>query len=777
MRLSIKAKLSISISIIVLVVLLLHMVLTYNVTKDKLIEEIQQRMNVIAQQINVSVQQSRLTAKSFEVQLAEKLQMASMYAAGKLPPRIDQVSNEQLQSICKDLGISHMSLLRAVPDSSDIIIERSSDPSEIGMSTKKWGYWHTAFQQLLEAQQVSIAKGEKLKNFWSGPFDVSTSNPNHIDKWGYYYDGKRDYIINPYIRDDRVDTFLELTKPDNLIERTVKTQASVIEIAALNPETFDRPPKLTVRHDGIQFVRQQDSAVLYGSYNLKHGHDKQYVDEALEQAKPLFYEGQFGNRTIIKGFIPIHAEKPYVLNIAMDSDSLMATLHDQLMRNIAIGVVLLEIVLISSYILSGMLIRPIQSILNKVNMISVGHFHTKLNIERKDELGLLAQRINSMARNLDMSTERLRTLYEENRAMKEHLESFINQSKDAIHVTNLHGQIERVNQAFVDMYGWTTDEVIGSSLPNIPEHLRDEERKIEESLQAGDPVSIRETTRLTKDGHLLDVSVSTSPIYDEAGECIAWASITRDMTNRKRMEELLRRSEKLTTVGQLAAGVAHEIRNPLTTLRGFLQLQQQTKRMNDGHVDMMLSELDRINLIVSEFLILAKPQAVSFQAKDVRIILQEVLSLLDSQAHLYNIEFVKHFDQEIPLVNCEENQLKQVFINIIKNGMEATPSEGEIELRVEARGTNEVVIIIKDYGIGIPAAHLARLGDPFFTNKEQGTGLGLMVSQRIIHNHRGTMDITSELNQGTEVTIALPAVEVVEDQKTSCPLLRSGAPM
>ena len=165
-----------------------------------------------------------------------------------------------------------------------------------------------------------------------------------------------------------------------------------------------------------------------------------------------------------------------------------------------------------------------------------------------------------------------------------------------------------------------------------------EEQQTMEQLKSGRRLKARETVRITK-GRVDIVSVTTSPIRDKHGAIRAIASITRDMTSRNKMEELLRRSEKLTTVGQLAAGVAHEIRNPLTTLRGFLQLQLESSKLNTRHIDIMLSELDRINLIVGEFLILAKPQATRFEDKDIRFILGDVISLLDSQAHLCDIVF------------------------------------------------------------------------------------------------------------------------------------------
>lgn len=278
-----------------------------------------------------------------------------------------------------------------------------------------------------------------------------------------------------------------------------------------------------------------------------------------------------------------------------------------------------------------------------------------------------------------------------------------------------------------------------------------------QKLHEGQTVPYIESYRLAKDGSRIEVSVSTAPIRDNEGEITGFISISRDITGRKRMEEVLRRSEKLTTVGQLAAGVAHEIRNPLTTLRGFIQLQQQTKKLNPRHIDLMLSELDRINLIVGEFLILAKPQAVNFQQKDIRFIMGDVISLLDSQAHMHGIEF--NIEAEgTSIVHCGENQLKQVFINILKNGMEAMPDGGTIHITISKTPDEQIRIQIIDQGIGIPEEIMHKLGEPFFTNKETGTGLGLMVCQRLIQAHKGTMEIESEKGKGTTVTILLPEV-------------------
>lgn len=229
-----------------------------------------------------------------------------------------------------------------------------------------------------------------------------------------------------------------------------------------------------------------------------------------------------------------------------------------------------------------------------------------------------------------------------------------------------------------------------------------------------------------------------------------------DITERKRTEELLRKSEKLSVVGQLAAGVAHEIRNPLTSLRGFTQLLKAKNEEHGTFFDIMLTELDRINFIVNEFMVVAKPQVIYFEDKDIGLILRSVMMLLDTQAIMHNVQMVYELEAGLPLIRCDENQLKQVFINVLKNAIEAMPNGGEIKLEAGKGDSGAIRIRFIDQGKGIPEEHIPKLGEPFYTTKETGTGLGLMVSYKIIEAHRGVMNITSELNHGTTVEILLP---------------------
>lgn len=235
--------------------------------------------------------------------------------------------------------------------------------------------------------------------------------------------------------------------------------------------------------------------------------------------------------------------------------------------------------------------------------------------------------------------------------------------------------------------------------------------------------------------------------------------ILRDLSEHKHAEELMIRSEKLSVAGQLAAGIAHEIRNPLTAIKGFLQLMHGEIEKDNQYFEIIFSELNRIEMILSELLMLAKPQETVFEKANVKTILLEVVTLLETEAILRNIVIEKKFSDENQEVVCDKNQLKQVFINLIKNAIEAMPNGGTVTISTKSENFS-IVIEIKDEGEGIPKELLERLGEPFLTTKEKGTGLGLMITYKIVENHKGTIDVSSS-EKGTVFTIKLPKQKTV----------------
>ncbi|AEW56177.1 TPA: PAS domain S-box protein [Bacillus cereus] len=479
------------------------------------------------------------------------------------------------------------------------------------------------------------------------------------------------------------------------------------------------------------------------------------------------------------------------------------------------------------------------------------------------------------------------------RATKELLESFIKHNLDAITISDREGHILQANKAYENIFGWSSQEIIGKRLPCVPGFLMEESLENIQKILTNESVVTRlETVRQRNDGSLLDVSLTVSPILDVRGNVIAlsaicrdiserkqaererhrlhqqlrdsemkyralieqatdaiyvvelnedhapsrfievnpvgckrfgysreellslsfpdvvpqdsrmivrllekikkgqtsftlqdeyvfptgkiittefnvrvfklngkkvFLSISRDITERLKTEELLRKSEKLAIVGQLATVMAHEINNPLTAMKGFMQLLKLTENENNqGYINIVSSEIERIESITNEFMAVAKPQMVKIQLNDISVLIDQVLMLLQPQAMMNNIKIRIELKPGIPLISCEGNQLKQVFVNILKNAIESMPTGGEILIQVNILDNNQVSIRFIDQGCGIPKERIPYLGEPFYSIKEEGIGLGLMICYKIIETHRGKVVIESEVNKGTIVEVTLP---------------------
>ncbi|HZG72750.1 MAG TPA: ATP-binding protein [Chondromyces sp.] len=314
------------------------------------------------------------------------------------------------------------------------------------------------------------------------------------------------------------------------------------------------------------------------------------------------------------------------------------------------------------------------------------------------------------------------------------------------------------NEAGKDMLGaQRKEDILGKSIYQfVDPHYKELALKRLEQLRKEKKTTNHVEQKLVRlDQKNIFVEVSSRLITYEGKEAIL--SIFEDITDKKEETEgLLQKSEKLALVGQMAAGIAHEVRNPLTSVKGFIQLFKSKYTSDEEYFNLVLSELERINLIIGEFLVLAKPTVVEFKEKEIQPLIKDVVTLINTQAIMNNIQIFVEFESGIQKVVCEENQLKQVFINLLKNAIEAMPNGGIIDVKVKAKGKDSISILFIDQGTGIPEDRIPTLGEPFYTTKEKGTGLGLMTSYKIIENHKGELKISSKVNEGTTVEVLLP---------------------
>ncbi|CAG9607275.1 ATP-binding protein [Pseudoneobacillus rhizosphaerae] len=239
---------------------------------------------------------------------------------------------------------------------------------------------------------------------------------------------------------------------------------------------------------------------------------------------------------------------------------------------------------------------------------------------------------------------------------------------------------------------------------------------------------------------------------------ISYLFLSRFISYIKTMEKVnedLRQKEKLALVGQLATSIGHEIRNPLASLKGFTQLQREKFPDEKEFFKIMENEIERINLIVNDLMYVGKPKLSVMVSNNIEGIIEYVAKILNPIAQSNDV-IINMDISHLPLINCDENQLKQVFINLIKNAIESMPSGGVINISSKIKENETLAILIEDEGQGIEEEKLPKIGQPFFTTKEDGNGLGLLVTFNIIEKHNGKINFKSNVGKGTVVEINLP---------------------
>lgn len=339
------------------------------------------------------------------------------------------------------------------------------------------------------------------------------------------------------------------------------------------------------------------------------------------------------------------------------------------------------------------------------------------------------------------------------------LRLFIEHTNEAIALFDLDDSIIEVNPAFEKLYGWSRDECIGRKLPLFPEDRKEEVRKRSRMVRKGESFQMLEVKDRKKDGTTMDVQLTLNPIFNERGDVIATSMIARDISFKLEKERLTLEAEKLKVAGEMAAGVAHEIRNPMTVISGFVKMMNEDRdNPYKEYTSVLESELNRIDHIISEYLFLAKPQSTERGELNLLKLLNEVMILFGPEMNNRQIAITVHSDAANTNICGEANLMKQLFINLLKNSMEAVEHGGVIRIRIENPDVENILITIKDNGIGMSDDVMLKVFEPFYTTKATGTGLGMVISKEIISDHGGSISIESKERIGTSITIKLPVV-------------------
>jgi two-component system sensor histidine kinase PilS (NtrC family) len=371
-------------------------------------------------------------------------------------------------------------------------------------------------------------------------------------------------------------------------------------------------------------------------------------------------------------------------------------------------------------------------------------------------VGLLAARLSSRHASGEQLIEATKSLANL-RALHERIVQSI---RSGLITTDLEGNIYTFNTAAEEISGYKAEQMRGRTIFSL---FGSVEQPIVSSLEAakrGEQQPRFETDLITPEGFAVHVGYGISPLSSETGETSGLIITFQDLTDVRSMEESVRRKDRLAAVGRVAAGLAHEIRNPLGAMRGAIQVLQSQTPPDTAQASLMeiiLRESDRLNKIITNFLTYARPRVNNFSEIDVREAIQDTFTLLKHSPDVRDSHAFEFLAPENPvLISADPTQLKQIFWNLARNSLNAMRGGGKLSVELVNLPGNRIQIIFADTGCGMSPEQVERLFEPFSDSTSGGTGLGLSIVYQIVRDHNGTINVRSRENDGTTITVELP---------------------
>jgi signal transduction histidine kinase len=405
-------------------------------------------------------------------------------------------------------------------------------------------------------------------------------------------------------------------------------------------------------------------------------------------------------------------------------------------------------------------LRPLGSLQQAVGHIAQGEFGDRVQVRQDDEVGRLARAFNTMAVALEQRERDLRSALSDVDALRRENENVVQSVRAALVAVGQKGEITAANRAAHKLLG-VDESAAGRPLADCPGLAaigRLQAAVAQVLADPREPVTLEAS--LGADDRLWDVVVT--PLRDADGTARGALVLAEEATEKVRMRQRLLASERLATIGQMAAQVAHEIRNPLSSIGLNVELLEDEVAGAESRqlLSAIQSELDRLTAITEEYLRFARLPTPRLQPEPVNDILGDLLGFMQGELAGHQVRLETVYASGLPDVSADEHQLRQAFLNVVRNACQAMPQGGQ--LRVQTRLENvagerpSVSVRISDQGTGISREHLPRLFEPFFSTKDGGTGLGLALTHEIVVQHGGTIAVESEPGQGTTFEIRLP---------------------
>jgi PAS domain S-box-containing protein len=424
--------------------------------------------------------------------------------------------------------------------------------------------------------------------------------------------------------------------------------------------------------------------------------------------------------------------------------------------------------------------RPVQQLAEGAAAISRGELDLKFEPTTDDEIGRLALAFNHMAAQLrqqrtalEGANAELRERLEELADLKSYTDNILASLTNGIVTVDLDGRVVTLNPAAELMTGFFAGEVIGRYCTEVFAQTPELGEILMETIASRSATPGVSATLRRRNGRTLPVEISAAPLKGGEGKDLGVIAAIRDLTVVRELENRLRRSDRLAALGSLAAGLAHEIKNPLTSLLTFsrhLPRRFDDEQFRAKFQSMVPRELERINGIVERLLELARPTRLNFAAVRVPALLERAAELYADEMESRGVQVARDYTRDLPALWVDAEALYQALVNLVRNALDAMPSGGRLTLRAgwaddehvvrpgrrPTLGVRRVRIEIEDSGVGISSDDADRIFNPFYTTKDGGTGLGLALTHKIVEDHGGSIDFRATAAGGTVFRIVLP---------------------
>ena len=559
--------------------------------------------------------------------------------------------------------------------------------------------------------------------------------------------------------------------------------------------TLEQFANRTAQDQNILYVIVHDKEDrVAGFSNRPDLQGKTLTDEisqrAVEATDPLVQRIEIGSSMIpgldvaMPVLLPHSFDRWGTVRVCLSLAPMYRQMRQTIWIIISIGFAALCIGTIISILGAQRVTRPLGDLVKASMDVAQGNFKQKIDVRTGDEVEVLAANFSTMTNEILAHQERQELQLKEIQRLQNYTEKLMITMADGLLSVDMKGMVVTINPAAKTLLGFTPNDTLkGKTIAAMLGESSQLHRLVETLLNK--PVAVtHQEIEISKGTNTQTILVGATILHDAKGLPREIICNLHDITELKKLEARIRQSERLAALGTLAAGMAHEIRNPLSAIKTFVQLLPR-KVNKPGFLDKfnrtVPRETERINLLVEELLELSRIPKYDFTTTDINRLLRQTIDTLEVDLHNRRIECHSDFQDQLPPVQADANQLVKAFHNLVRNAIQAMPTGGQLTVTTyrderspdagprDTQISDWITIIFHDTGMGIPPDALRQIFNPFFTTKDSGTGLGLPITHKVIIEHGGQIEAESQEGHGTRFTIHLPIQEKISTLTLSNP--------